>query len=90
VIVAPAQGAIFAISAGVPRERQQIAIQASSGTDAQELTILIDGKPLATLPGPSYRTFWTLEPGRHTITITARDAQGRVTRGAPVDITVEP
>ena len=85
----PAPGAVFALNPGVPRERQQIEIRAHGAASAEQLTLLVDGRPLASFAGPPYRAFWQLAPGRHTIAVEVRDAQGRVIRGEPVEIVVE-
>ena len=54
-----------------------------------ELTIFVDGRPLATFDGPPYRAFWTLAPGTHRATVEARDEKGTVWRGEDVEFVVE-
>jgi hypothetical protein len=88
-LLAPAPGAVFAISPGVPRARQRIELQARAGMDAAKLTIYIDGQALAVLGGPPYRAFWPLAPGAHRATVEATDAQGEVWKGAVVEFVVE-
>jgi 1A family penicillin-binding protein len=87
-LLTPAPGAIFAISPGIPLERQQIALEARAGAAVQQLTILVDGAPLATFAGPPYRTFWPLAPGQHQAQVIVRDAQGRLVRSRPVAFSV--
>lgn len=88
-LIAPAPGAVFAISPGVPRERQQIELKARAGADVAKLTLVVDGRPLAVLNGPPYRAFWQLAPGTHRARVEATDAQGRVSHSATVEFVVE-
>jgi membrane carboxypeptidase/penicillin-binding protein PbpC len=88
-LLSPAPGAVFAISPGVPRGRQQIRIQAQAGEGVTELTIVVDGQPLATFDGPPYRAFWTLAPGRHRALVEARDAAGTALRSEAIEFVVE-
>ena len=88
-LLTPAPGALFSLSLGVPRDRQQIAIEARAGADVAQLTIYVDGQALAAFVGPPYRTFWQLAPGRHHVLAEARDAQGRVWKSDEVEFVVE-
>ncbi|GAB4205541.1 MAG: PBP1A family penicillin-binding protein [Roseiflexaceae bacterium] len=88
-IVVPSTGSVFAITPAIPRERQQVLFQARAGSGAVRVTILLDGQPLAEFERPPYRVFWTLAPGRHTLAVEARDAEGRVVRSAETAFSVE-
>lgn len=87
-ITTPAPGAVFAISPGVPRERQQIALRAQAGGSATKVTIYVDGTAIATLREPPYRAFWQLEPGRHQAMVEVEDVQGQIRRSATVEFVV--
>ncbi len=87
-LLTPASGAAFTISPGIPRDRQQIELKARAGADVAELTIVVDGLPLATFAGPPYRVFWQLTPGRHRALVETRDAQGRVRRSEEIAFVV--
>jgi 1A family penicillin-binding protein len=87
-LLAPAPGAAFTISPGIPRDRQQIELRARAGADVAELTIVVDGRPLATFAGPPYRAFWQLTPGSHRALVETRDAQGRVRRSEEIAFVV--
>jgi membrane carboxypeptidase/penicillin-binding protein PbpC len=84
-LIAPADGATYRISAGVPLERQQIAIQASAGGTHAALTIVIDGKPVAKLSGPTYRAFWQLAPGEHMAWVEADGVRSGEIRFAVIE-----
>ncbi len=88
-LLAPAPGAAFKLSSGVPLARQQIALRAQSGGNAVRLTIVVDGAPVAVLTQPPYRAFWQLTPGAHRAWVEVEDAQGRTTRSGVVVFTVE-
>jgi hypothetical protein len=88
-LLSPTSGAVFAISPGVPRERQQLELQARAGADVAKLTLLVDGKPLAMFENPPYRAFWPLAPGRHRARVETTDAHGNVSRSASVEFVVE-
>jgi membrane carboxypeptidase/penicillin-binding protein PbpC len=87
-LLSPASGAVFAISPGIPRERQRITFTAQAGGDAAKLAIYLDGQPLATLAGPPYRTFWQLAPGTHRAWVETYDERGRIMRSAEVEFVV--
>jgi membrane carboxypeptidase/penicillin-binding protein PbpC len=88
-IVSPSPGAVFALSPGIPRERQQIELTARAG-DATGLTIYLDGAALATFAGPPYRAFWALAPGQHRVLVEGHDAQGHVWKSEEVAFLVTP
>jgi penicillin-binding protein 1C len=79
-LLAPAPGAVFALSPGVAAERQQIELRAVAPAGIAEVTIVVDGVPFARLSAPPYRVLWPLRAGRHRILLEARDVHGIVTR----------
>ncbi|MFN8570065.1 MAG: PBP1A family penicillin-binding protein [Kouleothrix sp.] len=90
-LISPAGGAVFALSPGVPTERQRVELKARAGrTDVARLTILVDGQPLATFDAPPYRAFWQLAPGRHRAEVIVADLQGRQTHSPVIEFVVEP
>jgi 1A family penicillin-binding protein len=89
LVLAPAPGAVFALSPAIPPERQQVLLQASAPTETAQLTFLLDGRPLASAARPPYRTLWALAPGRHTLVVETRDSDGRVTRSPEVTFEVQ-
>ena len=61
-ITSPANGVIIALDPDIPPDRQRLTLAA----DGQNLTWLMDGKPLAR--GPSVQ--WLPWPGRHVVQLT--------------------
>ncbi|MDW8148054.1 MAG: PBP1A family penicillin-binding protein [Roseiflexaceae bacterium] len=84
LITSPAHGAVFAVSPGVPIERQRIAITAGATLDIEEVTIFVDGEPVAAAP----RAFWQLQPGIHRAWAEGRDADGQIVRSPIVEFEV--
>jgi penicillin-binding protein 1C len=88
-LIAPASGAVFAISPGIPLERQQVEFKARAGAEVTNLTIYIDGQPLAAFAGPPYRAFWQLAPGAHHASVSVTDEHGKEWRSAVIEFVVE-
>ena len=66
VMTAPDNGAVYRIDPALPRDAQRISIVAGSGAPLREVTLFVDGRPLASFDAPPYRLLWRLEPGVHT------------------------
>lgn len=84
LITSPAHGAVFAVSPGVPVERQRIAITAGATVDIEGVTIFVNGEPVAA----ASRTFWQLQPGIHRAWAEGRDASGRIVHSPVVEFEV--
>jgi hypothetical protein len=54
------------------------------------VTLTVDDRPIATLTAPPYAVHWRLVEGAHTFRAAVRQADGSVSRSAPVRIDVEP
>ena len=63
----PDAGSIYQLDGGLPRDAQQIEVTAYPADDdaLQEVTLFVDGQPLAEFSMPPYKTLWQLEPGIH-------------------------
>jgi hypothetical protein len=88
-LLAPAPGAAFALSPGVPPERQRIELLAAAPADTASLTIYLDDAPIATFDRPPYRALWQLRPGRHRARVEARDSRGIIARSEEVIFDVQ-
>ncbi len=84
LITSPAHGAVFALSPGVPVEHQRIAIIAGATMDVEQVTVFVNGAPVAA----SQRAFWQLRPGTHQVWAEGRDAGGRIVRSPVVEFEV--
>jgi len=74
----PDEGAVYRLDPALPRDAQRIevAVSARAGAFLQEVTLLVDGRPLARLEAPPYRVLWRLEPGLHTFKAEATGGNG--------------
>ncbi len=66
-MASPDAGAVYHLDPALPRQAQRIAVSARSGVGVglRQVTLFVDGRPLARLASPPYEVFWQLEPGVH-------------------------
>jgi membrane carboxypeptidase/penicillin-binding protein PbpC len=90
VVSHPHPNTTFALSPELPRSSQQIEVAARPGgsTPLRQVTLLVDGRPLATLVRPPYRVLWQLEEGTHEVKAIGLDAEGRRLESQPLQFTV--
>jgi 1A family penicillin-binding protein len=90
VITNPAQNSTFELSPQLPPELQQIELSArlGSATTLREVTLLLDGQPLATFDAAPYRTLWQLTVGTHQVQAIGTTADGQRVESAVVQFQV--
>ena len=83
VMSSPDPGAIFRLDPTLPREAQRIEVAARPGATRPgaavslvEVTLLVDGLPLARLGTPPYTALWLLEPGLHLFSAEGQTSNG--------------
>jgi len=86
----PDQGASFVLDPRLPPQSQRIVISArpGEGTVFSQVTLYLDGQPLAHFPAPPYQVFWPLEPGEHVFWAEGVGPDGRPVGSDLVRITV--
>ncbi|MGB9872676.1 MAG: Ig-like domain-containing protein, partial [Anaerolineae bacterium] len=91
VITHPDDGTLYRLSPVVPEAYQaiRVAVRPADGVRVAEVTLSVDGEPLATFTAPPYEVLWTLRAGEHTFLAVGRDENGRSLRSAPVSIRVQ-
>jgi hypothetical protein len=74
----PDAGAIYRLDPSLPREAQRIEVSAwpGAGVRVAQMTLLVDGRPLAELGAPPYKALWRLEPGLHLFSAQAVSLNG--------------
>ena len=80
----PDQGAVYRLDPALPRGAQKIEVAARAGTgkSLREVTLLVDGQPLARFGAPPYKALWQLEAGRHVFSAEGMTVGGeRVVSG---------
>jgi 1A family penicillin-binding protein len=90
VMTSPDQGSHYQVSPEIPPSAQQIvvAVQPIDGVALRQVTLLADGRPLATLTRPPYQALWPMETGTHQFTATGVDVEGNDVQGNRVTIEV--
>ncbi len=90
-IIQPDPNATYVLSRELPASAQAAEIAARWNGEAtpRQITLLLDGAPLATLSQAPYRVWWTLTPGAHTVAAVAIDTAGQTITSAPLAFTVE-
>jgi membrane carboxypeptidase/penicillin-binding protein len=88
LITAPDRGAVYRLDPTLPRAAQRISVSASSGVPLREVTLLVDGRPLARFGAPPYRMLWQLQPGLHTFRAEGLGADGTTVTSGEVRIEV--
>jgi 1A family penicillin-binding protein len=75
----PDDGAVYRLDPSLPREAQQIEVLAygGRGVSPAEVTLLVDGQPLARFGAPPYKTLWRLEPGTHVFSAEGVTVSGQ-------------
>lgn len=90
LLVSPDQGGRYHLSPELPPSAQRLLVAARPGEGVvlDKVTLLVDGRPLATFSHPPYQTFWPMETGRHVFTALGLDSAGNEVRGNEVVIEV--
>ena len=90
VMSSPDAGAVYRLDPGLPRDAQQIEVSAwlGAGTQLSQVTLLVDGMPLARLGASPYVAPWRLEPGLHVFSAEGVAANGDRVRSNQVQVEV--
>jgi hypothetical protein len=75
----PDAGAVYRLDPELPRDAQKIEVWAQSGPGLllHQVTLRVDGQPIARLGAPPYKVLWPLEPGKHTFSALGVAAGGQ-------------
>lgn len=87
-VTAPAPGAVFALSPGIPAERQRAAITIGVAPGIAEVAVYVDDERVALAGTTMPQALWQLRAGMHHVWAEGRDPQGRVVRSAVVEFEV--
>lgn len=88
VLLSPAEGGIFRLSRALAKEAQRIRLEAASPYELTQVTLWIDGAPIARLESAPYMAWWTLTPGEHRAWAQGRLPDGREVVSPEVSFTV--
>jgi len=92
LMVGPDAGSVYQLDPALPRESQRIVVSAVAGNGATlvEVTLYVDGHPLARFSAPPYRVMWQLAPGDHRFWAEGVDIDGNRIRSEEVGVRVDP
>ena len=90
LLTSPDQGSRYRLSSEIPHSAQQILVAArpADGASLRQVTLLADGRPLATLTHPPYQALWPMTVGTHAFMATGVDVEGDEVEGNHVTIEV--
>lgn len=84
----PDPGAVFYLSPALPPEAQRILLQVAGGESYGEVTVWLDGRPLAVFKQPPYQLWWQLEIGEHRLHLSGLARNGERVTGPVTAFTV--
>ncbi len=73
-ILSPANLSVYHLAANLDPGAQRLLVSVAAGADVNSVTLAVDGLPVAVLPGPQFKFWWQLTPGKHTFQVRS-DAQ---------------
>jgi 1A family penicillin-binding protein len=90
LITSPDQGGRYRLSPEMPQAAQRVAVavRPADGVSLRQVTLLVDGRPLATLTRLPYQALWPMALGTHVFTALGVDAEGNEVEGNRVVIEV--
>jgi len=90
ILTSPDQGSRYRLSPEIPSSAQQILVAAhpADGVALRQVTLLVDGQPLATLTHPPYQALWPMAVGVHTFGVRGMDVEGGEIEGNRVRIEI--
>ncbi len=93
-LASPDPNRSYRLDPGLPREAQKLPVRALPGpallSEGSPVTLLLDGRPFATVAGPDYSAWWQLSTGQHTFQAAGRLADGREVTSEVVSVYVQP
>src|SRR5690606_27411406 len=76
IVTSPDAQSIFRINPGLPLDAQQIRVAAAGPPGLHDVTLFLDGQPLAMLSAPPFEAYWQIAPGEHTVRARGVTASG--------------
>ncbi len=90
ILTSPDEGSRYRLSPEIPKAMQQVAVTVRpvDGTVLDQVTLLADGHPLATLTHSPYQILWPMTIGTHVFTAVGVDVDGNEIQGNRIVIEV--
>ncbi len=90
LLTSPPDHSVYRLTASLPPASQRILLQAVVPPGLSEVTLWLDGYPLALLTAPPYQAWWTLQAGEHEAWVTGTAENGGSVQSPPVRFNVLP
>ena len=90
LVVSPEAQTIYQLDPGLPLDAQRVRVVVVGPPGLQNVTLMIDDQPLATVESPPFEAYWTLAVGEHTAYAQGVTATGETIESAPIPFRVNP
>lgn len=87
-LISPHPNSTYRLDPSFDASAQKLLIEAVAGTGIAQVTIWVDGAPLAVLSSPPYRAWWQLSPGEHRFWVTGVTVNGETVASEVIVATV--
>ncbi|HPP62717.1 MAG TPA: penicillin-binding protein 1C [Anaerolineales bacterium] len=87
-LISPRPNSTYRLAPSFDASAQKLLIEAVAGTGIAQVTIWVDGAPLAVLSSPPYRAWWQLSPGEHRFWVTGVTVNGETVASEVIVATV--
>ncbi|MEJ2749508.1 MAG: hypothetical protein P8183_16630 [Anaerolineae bacterium] len=87
-LISPDPHTIYRISPALPLSAQKLRFEAVTAANLSQITLWLDGEPLATLTEPPFEAWWPLSPGQHTAWADGLDSHGNQRKSSTVTFEV--
>lgn len=87
-LISPRPNSMYRLDPSFDASAQKLLIEAVAGTGITQVTIWVDGAPLAVLPSSPYRAWWQLSPGEHRFWVTGVTVNGETVASEVIVATV--
>ena len=80
IMISPDHGSQLRLSPELPEASQQLFVAArpAEGVVLSQVTLLVDGRPIAAVENPPYQTLWAATLGTHTFSARGKDMEGNL------------
>lgn len=87
-LISPHPNSTYRLDPSFDASAQKLLIEAVAGTGIAQVTIWVDGAPLAVLSSPPYRAWWQLSLGEHRFWVTGVTVNGETVASEVIVATV--
>ena len=87
-LISPRPNSTYRLDPTFDASAQKLLIEAVAGAGVTEVTIWVDGEPLATLNSSPYQTWWQLSLGEHRFWATGVAVNGETVTSEVIMMTV--